>query len=81
MGSQCNKYTHLLLGIAVTAMAMPLGLTAAALATTGVSVSLAAWQHYSGKTPGAQDMALTLAGGAAYLVWVRALLPALGVSP
>ena len=81
MISHCNKHnTHLLLGIAVTAMVMPFGLTAAALATTLASVILAAWQHHSGDTPDAQDMAFILAGGAVYLLWVRALLPSIGLA-
>ncbi|MDQ3059786.1 MAG: hypothetical protein M3R45_09690 [Pseudomonadota bacterium] len=76
MGSQCNKHLHLLIGIAVTAMAMPFGLLAAALATTFSSVGLAAWQHYAGKaSPHAENMALALAGGAVYLLWAKALLP------
>lgn len=80
MISHCNKRnTLLLLGIAVTAIAMPFGLIAAALATTLASVILAAWTHRSGGTPDAQDMAFILAGGAVYLLWIRAVLPGIGL--
>jgi glucose-6-phosphate-specific signal transduction histidine kinase len=80
MSTHCKKHSSLLLlGIAVTAMAMPFGLTAAALATTLISVILAAWRHDSGNAPDPQDMALILAGGALYLLWSRALLPGMGL--
>jgi hypothetical protein len=78
MDIQCNKHFFLLLGVAVTALAMPFGLVAAALATTLSSVCLVAWQHYSGRPSDAGEMAWMLAGGAAYLLWVKALFPALG---
>lgn len=80
MLNHCQKRVQLLIGIAVTAMTMPFGLIAAALATTVASVSLALWQHYSGGIPRAEDMALILAGGAVYLLWIRALLPTLGIN-
>ena len=78
MDIQCNKHFFLLLGMAVTALVMPFGFVAAALATTVSSVCLVAWQHYSNRPSDAGEMALMLAGGAAYLLWVKALFPVLG---
>lgn len=78
MDTQCNKRVLLLLGIAVTALVLPLGLVAAALATTVSSVCLVAWQYCSGRSSDAGEMALMLAGGAVYLLWIKAFLPVLG---
>jgi hypothetical protein len=78
MHSLCNKHLYLLLGIAVTALVMPFGLTAAALASTVAGVSLVAWRYSAGAAFDADDMAFMLAGGAVYLLWVKAILPTLG---
>lgn len=79
MDIQGNKRVLLLvLGMAVTALGMPFGLVAAALSTTVSSVCLVAWQYGSGHPPDAGEMALMLAGGAACLLWIKVLLPALG---
>lgn len=78
MRSLCKKHLYLLLGIAVTALTMPFGLTAAALASTVAGVSLVTWQHSSGTAFDADDMAFMLAGGAVYLLWAKAIWPTLG---
>lgn len=72
MDIQCNKHFALLLGIAVTALVIPFGLVAAALSTTVSSIFFVAWQRHLGRASGAEEMALMLAGGAAYLWWVGA---------
>lgn len=78
MRSLCNKHLYLLIGIVVTAITMPFGLTAAALASTVAGVSLVAWRHCAGAPFDADDMAFMLTGGAVYLLWAKAILPTLG---
>jgi len=71
-----DKILHFLAGFGVAAMAMPFGMTEAAVATFTVAVAKELYDYASGKgTPEALDIAYTLAGGAAFIGW--ALLPPL----
>ena len=69
-----DKKLHFLAGFGVAAMALPLGIVEAMAAVFTVAVAKELYDYFSGNgTPEWQDIAYTVAGGAAFIGWTMVL--------
>lgn len=66
-----DKIVHFLVGFGIAAMALPLGMVEALAIVFTIAVAKELYDGLSGKgTPEWQDIAYTVAGGAAFIGWI-----------